>query len=184
MLPPPPPSTLFPYTTLFRSVHALRAIAAETFEFLLLKDAQQLGLKFQRNVTGFIEEERAAVGQLEAADFLIDGPGECATLMSEEFGFEKPGGDGGAIDLDESAISARTEVVNGAREEFLAGTGLAEKKNRRAGGSGKFNLPERALQRCAFADNLLEVKLAANFFFQVELLDRELVFQRVNFLER
>src|SRR5439155_1150727 len=40
------------------NVHALRAIAAEAFEFLLLKDAQQLGLKFQRNVTGFIQVER------------------------------------------------------------------------------------------------------------------------------
>src|SRR2546425_1124933 len=70
-------------------VHALGTIATEAFEFLLLKDAQKFGLKFERKVADFVEEERAAVGEFETADFLVDGAGESAALVAEKLGFEK-----------------------------------------------------------------------------------------------
>jgi len=80
-------------------VHALRAIAAEPFEFLLLKHAKKFRLKFEGKVADFVEEERAAIGEFEAADFLTDGAGERAALVAEELGFEKTAGNGGAINL-------------------------------------------------------------------------------------
>ena len=64
-------------------IHALRAVAAESLEFLFLQDTQQFGLQVERKVADFIEKKRAAVGQFEAADFLIHGAGECALLMAE-----------------------------------------------------------------------------------------------------
>ena len=103
--------------------------------------------------------------------------------MAKKFGFEQTGRNGGAIDFDESTIAARTEVVDGTRKKLLARAGFAEKQNRGPGGSRKLHLAERALQCGAFADNLLEVEFAANFFFEVKLFDGQLVFQRVDFFE-
>jgi len=79
------------------NIHALRAIAAEAFEFLLLKDAKKFRLKLDRKITDFVEEERAAVSKFEAANFLVDSAGESAAFVAEKFGFEKAAGDGGAI---------------------------------------------------------------------------------------
>ena len=91
-----------------------------------MKDAKKFWLKFEGKVADFVEEERATVGEFEAADFLVDGAGEGATLVAEEFGFEKTAGNGGTIHFDEGAIAPRTEIMDGAGEEFFAGAGFTE----------------------------------------------------------
>ena len=70
-------------------VHALSARAAETLELLLLKDAEKLGLEFERKVADFVEEKRAAIGQFETANFLVNGPSEGAAFVAEKLGFEE-----------------------------------------------------------------------------------------------
>ena len=55
-----------------RTSTAMRLRAAQALELLLLQDAQQLGLQRRRDVADLVEEQRAAVGQLEAADLLRD----------------------------------------------------------------------------------------------------------------
>jgi len=157
-------------------VHALGAVAAEAFEFLLLEDAKEFGLEFEGKVADFIEKESAAVGELEAANFLADGAGESAALVAEEFGFEKAAGNGGAIDFDEGAIATRTEIVDGAGEEFFAGAGFAEKQDGGAGWCGEFDLGEGALESGAFADDFLKIEFTADFFLKVELFFGEFIF--------
>ena len=49
-------------------VDADRPRAAEPLELLLLQDAQQLRLQLERDVADLVEEQRAAVGELEPAD--------------------------------------------------------------------------------------------------------------------
>ena len=49
-------------------VHLLRARAAQPLELLLLQRPQQLGLHVERDLADLVEEQRAAVRQLEAAD--------------------------------------------------------------------------------------------------------------------
>src|SRR2546423_14216819 len=88
-------------------VHALCAIAAEPFEFLLLKHAQKFRLKFEGQVADLVEEKRTAVGQLEAADFLFDGAGQGAALGPEQLGFEKATGNGGATHVYGNRGAAR-----------------------------------------------------------------------------
>src|SRR2546430_3046565 len=60
----PPRSTLFPYTTLFRS--------------------QQLRLGGERKIDDFIEEQRAAPGQLELPLLALMRPGERTLLVAEQ----------------------------------------------------------------------------------------------------
>src|SRR5260370_6425718 len=57
----PPRSTLFPYTTLFRSWSGI----AQRRELALLDHAQQTHLGLGRNVANLIEKDRTAVGNFE-----------------------------------------------------------------------------------------------------------------------
>ena len=45
--------------------------------------------------------------------------------MSEKLTFKKPGGHRRAIDLDEIPVTARAEIVNRTRDDFLASPSLA-----------------------------------------------------------
>src|SRR5439155_20617021 len=61
-----------------------RVLAAHALERLLLERAQDLGLGLERHVADLVEEQRAAVRQLEAASPARDGAGERALLVTEQ----------------------------------------------------------------------------------------------------
>ena len=164
-------------------VDGLRAIAAEAFELLLLQNAEKFRLEFERNVADLVEKERAVIGELEAADFLIDRAGKSAAFVAEEFGFEQATGNRGAIDFDEGALFARAEIVNGAGDDLLAGAGFAEDENGAAGGRDEFDLREDFADRGALADDFLEIECAANFFLEIKLFFGELGLERVDLFE-
>src|SRR6202011_175932 len=86
------------------------AVASNALEFLLLQNAQQLGLQLERNVADLVEQKRSLVRQFKAADFLADGAGEGALFVSEKLALDQAGRDGGAIELDENVVAPRTEV--------------------------------------------------------------------------
>ena len=124
--------------------------AAKTLEFVLLKHAQQLGLQFRRNVADLVQEQRALVRQFEASDPLVDGAGESAAFMPEEFAFEQPEGDGGAIHLHEGLRMPGADVVNHRSHHSLAGTGFTEKQNGGIGGTYNIHQLQGVLQTGAF----------------------------------
>src|SRR5256886_13194337 len=130
----PPRSTLFPYTTLFRS-------AAEALELALLEHAQDLGLGHGREAGDLVEEERAPVGQLEAALLPPRRAGERALLVAEQLRLEQRLGERGAVDRDERAAAPRRARVDGAGDELLAGAALALDEHR--GGAARDLLEER-----------------------------------------
>src|SRR5271165_817798 len=57
--------------------------AAKTPEFLVLQNLQQLGLETQVHVADFIQEERAAVGELKNTGLALIGPCESAAFITE-----------------------------------------------------------------------------------------------------
>jgi hypothetical protein len=61
--------------------------AAHALELALLQDAEDLGLGHRRQVRHLVEEEGAAVGQLEAPLLGPGRPREGALLVAEELGF-------------------------------------------------------------------------------------------------
>ena len=69
------------------------------------------------------------VGQLETSDALGDSAGKRAPFMSEQFAFEQPGGDRGAIQLDESVRRAGAEIVEGAGDQLFSRSGLTVDQN-------------------------------------------------------
>ena len=50
-----------------RTSTSIGLVAADALDLALLEDAEQLGLHRRRQLADLVEEERAAVGQLEAA---------------------------------------------------------------------------------------------------------------------
>ena len=109
--------------------------AADPLELALLEHAQQLDLHLVGDLANLVEEERAARGQLEAAGLGADRAGEGAALVAEELGLHQVLGDGGAVDLDEGLVAAARVLVEGARDQLLAGAALAgdEHRGRRVG---------------------------------------------------
>ncbi len=104
-------------------------VVADALEHALLQDPQQLHLHGDAHVADLVEEQRAALGDLEAPLARGDGTGERALLVTEQLGLEQVGGNRAAVDRDERAVAARAELMNGARGDFLAGAGFAEQQN-------------------------------------------------------
>ncbi len=80
------------------------------------------------------------VCQLKTPDFLIQRPGKSAALVSKKFGLQQPAGNRRAIYLNEGALAAWAEVVNRARDQFLAGARLTQNQSGGIGRSHHFYL--------------------------------------------
>ena len=111
---------------------------------------------------------------------LGDGAGEGALLVAEELALQQARGDGRAVELDEGALPARAEIVDGAGDELLAGAGLPADEDGGVGRRDGFDLLEDLAQGGACRDDLLEVVLGADLVFQVDLLLGELVLERAS----
>jgi hypothetical protein len=57
------------------NVNLMGAIAAEPFKFLLLQDAEQLCLKFERYIADLVKKKRTFVGEFEPPGFWGDFSG-------------------------------------------------------------------------------------------------------------
>ena len=82
-----------------------RLDAAEAHELALLDDAQQLGLRLERDVADLVEEDRALVGELEQPLLRVDGAGEGALDVTEQVRLEQVGRQVAGVDGDERAIA-------------------------------------------------------------------------------
>src|SRR5580698_6455418 len=94
------------------NVDFTRATATGPFEFLFLQNPQEPRLECQREVTHFVKEECAGISHFETANSLSDRPGEGTLLMPKQLALEQIEGNCRAIELNEGAIAARTEIVN------------------------------------------------------------------------
>ena len=106
-----------------------RLRAAQALEFLFLQYTQQLRLQLERDITDFVKEQRALVGQFKPADLGGDGAGERASLVTEQLALQQAGGNGCAVHFDERPLSAPAQVVDRACNEFFARAGLSLNQN-------------------------------------------------------
>src|SRR5580700_12305688 len=96
---------------------------------MVLQHPEQLGLQLQRDFADLVQEETAFVCEFQAPDLLANRAGKRAFLVSKQFAFEQSGGNRGAIQSDEISVPALAGVVDGARDESLAGSGLSQDQN-------------------------------------------------------
>src|SRR5439155_8357190 len=85
-----------------------RLLTADALEGALLQRPQELGLELRGHVAHLVEEQRAAVRQLELAELALPGVGERTALVAEQLGLEQRGGDRRAGDGDERPARAPT----------------------------------------------------------------------------
>src|SRR5208283_3108109 len=94
----------------------------EAAELHLLQHAKKLDLGKEAEVANFVEKKRAAAGLLEVAFARADSAGEGAFFVAKEFGLDQGLRDRAAGDGDEGLVGAAAEVVDGAGNQFLAGS--------------------------------------------------------------
>src|SRR5262249_6839192 len=80
---------------------------------------RSFGLELQRDITDFIQKQRAMVRQLRPAGLRRDRTGEGAPLMPEQFAFQETDGNGSAVDLHQRPLPSGPAMVEGAYNEFF-----------------------------------------------------------------
>src|SRR5258708_22502726 len=116
--------------------------AAHSLELALLEHSKKLGLKLQRHVSNFVEEQRSTIGQRKTAHVRTNSAGESSALVSEEFAFQKTGGHRRAVHLDEVPAASRTELMNRSGDHFFAGSRLAGDQDSDIRGRHRLNFRE------------------------------------------
>ena len=111
-------------------IHPERPGGAHLFDFALLNQAQQLHLEFHRQLADFVEKQRAAIGALHLAALGRKGAGERPLGVAEELRFHQVLGDGSAVNGYKRLVFAAAVVMDGARQQFLAGAGFAADQHR------------------------------------------------------
>src|SRR5690606_32040983 len=105
--------------------------AAEPLEFAFLQDAQEFHLRGGREISDLVQEDRAALGELEATFAGRDGAGERTAFVTEQLALEDRLGQRRAVHLDEWLALAIGRLVDRLGDELLAGSALAPDEDRR-----------------------------------------------------
>ena len=92
---------------------------------LLLQHPQQLGLQRQIDLGDFVQQDRAAVGRLEAAGPRSVGPGKGALFVAEQLAFHQVGREHGAIQADHRRTVAMAGGMDRPGDQLLAGAAFA-----------------------------------------------------------
>ena len=124
------------------NVGTLFAHAAEPSHGLVFEQLQQLDLDARIDVADLVEKERPARSRFDQPDLALLGVGECATLVTEQLGLEQLPGYRRAIDLDQRRVRALAAEMQRARNQLLAGAGLAGDQHR-----GPFGIVDSGLGR-------------------------------------
>src|SRR5215472_4727740 len=103
--------------------------------------------------------------QFKPAYTLGNCAGKGALLVTEKFAFQEPGRDGSTVQLHERFRAAGAELVNSARNQFLACAGLSIYQHCGAGRSNSFDLMEDLAEDFAAANDLFETLLGSDFIF-------------------
>ena len=137
-------------------VHGDLVGPADPPDLPLLEGAKELDLGPGRHLADLVEEQGAALGQLEHAFLVRDGPGERAADVAEELALEEVLGQRGAVDGDERIVAAGPLEVDGPGGHLLAGPAFPGDEHGRVRRAHLLDEDVDLLHRPALADHLLE----------------------------
>jgi hypothetical protein len=132
--------------------------AADALDLALLQHAQDLGLRRERHVADFVEEDRAAVAEFELAQPLHRRAGERPPFVAEEFALDQIVRDRGAVDRDERFARAGAGLMDRAGEDFLARSRFAVDKYSYFRWCNQADLIEDALHVAGLADHAVQAE--------------------------
>ena len=102
-----------------------RSGSTDAADLTVLEDAEELDLSSRWQRTDFVEKQRAAIGDLEEAWLCGMRVGEGTTLVSKELRLDEVLRERRTVHGDERSVVSRAALMNGSREELLAGSGFA-----------------------------------------------------------
>src|SRR5450631_1906069 len=100
-------------------------VRSQPLDFSFLQHTQQLDLERHRQTLDFIEEHRSPVRPLDFSYPPLVCTGEGAKFMTENLAFEQLLRETAAVDRHELGVAPARMFMQAARNEFLAGAGLA-----------------------------------------------------------
>jgi hypothetical protein len=115
-----------------------------------LQHPQELHLEGGRGLADLVQEQGAAVGLLEQADAVLEGAGEGAPLVAEQFRLQQVVRQGAAVLHHEGLVGAAAGVVDGPGQEFLAGAGFAGEQDGHVEAGGPGHQVAHRVHRAAF----------------------------------
>ena len=128
-------------------VHLLLGARAQPAELPFFQDSEQFCLGSRRHFANLVQQQRAAVGQLEAAGPPLRRAGECAFLMAEDFALDQCLRNGRAVDRDKGPRFARAQIMQRPRHQLLAGAALAGNQHRNVRGRNLLDQAEDLAHR-------------------------------------
>ena len=160
------------------------ALLADALELALLQHAQQLGLQLERDLADLVEEQRAAVGELEAADAVAQRAGERALLVAEELALEQLARDRRAVDADQRPVAALGCASWMARAISSLPVPVSPVISTVASvGATSLHLAQHLPDRRALADDAARIVLDTDFFLKVGVLELEPLAQLIDLRE-
>src|SRR5262249_2321208 len=108
-----------------------RARAADPAELARVEEGQKLRLHRERQLADLVEEQRAALGDLDEPALLRGRAREGAALVAEQLALDELLAQARAVDFEERLAGARALRVDPPREPALADAGLAEQQHGR-----------------------------------------------------
>ena len=140
--------------------------AAKPLELSLLQDSKQLDLGREVDVADLVEQQRPAVGELEAALLALVGAGKRALFVAEELRLDQRFWQRAATDLDERLPRPERVVVDRLRDELLAGARLAADEDGRVGARHLHDLLADLPHRAARSEDVREIVAFAQLVTQ------------------
>src|SRR5262249_12854896 len=134
----------------------------------------KLGLDLGAQQSDLVEEERAALRELETTQLALVRTGKGALLVPEQLGLDERIGNRGRIDRHERLVASRSAMVDGPPDQLLAGAALA--RDQHGGGCARHLRDEAGelLHLGVITDDLVAVMTAR----QLATQERHLAFQR------
>src|SRR5258708_38624829 len=140
--------------------------APQALKFVLLQHTEQFRLQLKRNITYFVQKERASMGPFESSDALGQRARESAALMAEQLALKETKRDGSTVDFDECLIAPRAEIADRGGNQFLARTSLTKYEDGTVRCRNHVHMREHVSKFWACANN----RVAAGTAVGVELL--------------
>src|SRR5262245_46550511 len=147
-------------------VHLDGPVPAHALELPLLQDTQDLRLRLERHVPDLVEEQCAAIGDLELALTGGRGAGEGALFVTEELALHELPRERGAVHLDQGPGVTGAPLVDGVGHQLLAGPARSTNEHGQVGVRDLADdiehplhgraLPDQALKAMALGDLLAE----------------------------
>ena len=140
-------------------VHREGSLAAHAFDDAVLEYAQQFRLRLRSQVSDLVEEQSAAVRQLEPALPPLRRAREGAAFVSEHLRLDQITRDRGAIDGDERLVAAAPRALPMDRrgDQLLAGAGFARDQHTRFRGRDARDQRAQLFHRNARSDEWVVV---------------------------